>query len=92
MVEDFKSINDLYKRVKPALEAKLSEAIRTGYKNIKITDIWNYLIENKWKKSNNLMLSDVVDNILNTDLESIDNYVKEKENKPQDYNDDIAIF
>ncbi len=92
MVEDFKSINDLYKRVKPALEAKLSEAIRTGYKNIKITDIWNYLIENKWKKSNNLMLSDVVDNILNTDLESIDNYVKEKENKPQDYNDDVAIF
>ena len=38
------------------------------------------------------MLSDVVDNILNTDLESIDNYVKEKENKPQDYNDDVAIF
>ena len=38
------------------------------------------LKENKWKRSNNLSLNDMVSDILNADNEFIDDYFKEKLN------------
>ena len=68
MVEEFKSIEELFERVKPALSTKVFEGRELGFSNIKEMDIWNYLAKNKWKKSNNLMLSDIVNDIFNLDL------------------------
>ena len=64
---EFYSLKDLYLRVDPALTSKRLELERKGYKNIKNIDIWKYLVENKWKQGKDLMLSDIVDDILNTD-------------------------
>lgn len=70
MVEEFKSIEELFDRVKPALEIKVFEGRKFGIQ-VKEIDIWNYLVNNKWKFANNLMLSDIVNDILNLDLNNM---------------------
>lgn len=77
---EFKSEQELYDRLKPALEAKLTELKNNSYGYLKIEDIWNYLKETKWRDSNNLVLSEMVSDILNSDNELIDDYFKEKLN------------
>ena len=74
---EFKSVIDLYKRVKPALNSKIKELKREKYDYIKEEDIWNYLIKNKWIEANGLVLCDVVNDILNSENEKIDEFVKE---------------
>lgn len=75
---EFSDVKELYKRLRPALNTKASEMHRDGYAYIKPDDIWNYLKEIKWKKSHNLSLYEMVNNILNTDNYEIDMYLKEK--------------
>ncbi len=77
---EFKSEQELYDRLKPALEAKLTELKNNSYGYLKIEDIWNYLKETKWRDSSNLVLSEMVSDILNSDNELIDDYFKEKLN------------
>ena len=74
----FSSKEELYNRVKPALNAKAVELHRLGYSYIQAVDIWNYLIEVKWTKSKDLMLSDIVDDIMHTEAKKIDEYLKGK--------------
>ena len=74
---EFNSLKELYERLKPALNTKKREFIRNKIDYIKEEDIWNYLRDYKWKKSNNLLLYQMVDDILNTDIVLIDGYVKE---------------
>lgn len=59
---EFKNLNDLYNRILPALSFKKREIKRQG---IEITekDIFNDL-KIKWSKSNNLTLSDIVEDIM----------------------------
>lgn len=78
---EFSSLEELYNRLKPALRTKRRELKENGYGYLKIEDIWNYLKENKWKRSNNLSLNDMVSDILNADNEFIDDYFKEKLNE-----------
>ncbi len=75
---EFSSQEELFKRVKPALNSKKSELDKLGYTYINIMDIWNYLIENKWRSSNNLMLSDIVNDILHVSSDKLDKYLKDK--------------
>ena len=75
---EFNSVNELYKRIEPALRTKKGEMERIGFSYIKEEDIWNYLKEIKWKQSINLSLAEMVDDILNTDELIIDSYLKEK--------------
>ena len=75
---EFNSLEELYNRLRPALLTKLSDLKANGYGYLKIEDIWNYLKENKWKSSHDLMLSDMVSDILNSDNALIDDYFKEK--------------
>ena len=75
---EFSSKEELYQRIKPALSAKLNELKRLGYSYIHDVDIWNYLIQTKWCKSKDLMLSDIVDDIFQLREKEIDNYIKEK--------------
>lgn len=78
MNEEFSTEKDLYERLKPALRTKKTELKEYGYGYLKIEDIWNYLKEKKWTKSNNLSLNDMVSDILNADNEFIDDFFKEK--------------
>lgn len=75
---EFSNKEELYKRVIPALKAKKAFLERDGYVYIKEIDVWNYLIQDKWVKSHNLMLCDIVDDILNVDNKEIDDYLKRK--------------
>lgn len=75
---EFSSKEELFQRVKPALNAKVGELHRFGYTYINQMDVWNYLIENIWIKSKDLMLSDIVSDILHTDNNKIDAYLKSK--------------
>ena len=79
---EFSTLKDLYLRVEPALTAKRVELERLGYSNIENVDIWKYLVESKWKNGKDLMLSDIVDDILNTDCSLF-------ENKDNSLDDDI---
>lgn len=75
---EFNDVKQLYKRLTPALNAKVTELRRNDLDYIKKEDIWNYLKINKWSKANNLLLYQMVDDILNLDCDVIDGYVKER--------------
>lgn len=77
---EFNSLEELYKRLKPALTTKTDEIKRQGYTYIKEEDVWNYLKEVKWKTSVNLSLYEMVSDILNLESEKIDSYLKDKLN------------
>lgn len=74
----FNSKEELYTRVRPALNAKLQELRRLNYPAISEEDIWNYLSETKWSKSKGLMLSDIVSDIIHLDNRKINAYIENK--------------
>ena len=75
---DFANLKDLYDRVTPALKSKKDELTRLGCEYVNELDIWNYLKNNKWKNSYNLLLYQMVDDILNIDNLLIMDYYKDK--------------
>ncbi len=92
---EFSSKEELYQRVTPALKAKKAELNREGYTYIMEADVWNYLIQEKWTKSHNLMLCDIVDDILRTDNQLIDAYLKRKlesTSRTQYFDKDLEIL
>lgn len=78
---EFNSKEELYKRVKPALEAKKVELNRLGIKRVKIEDIWDYLVLIKWSHSRELMLSDIVSDILHLDNKRFNSYLRAKKTR-----------
>ena len=74
---EFENSKELFERLKPALVSKQTELKNNGYSYIHLIDIWDYLIANKWKQANNLSLYEMVSDILSSDNELIDDYVKE---------------
>ena len=90
---NFDSIEQLYKRVYPALKSKVKELKRNGINYIKEVDVWNCLIELRWKNTKGLLLSDVVDDILNTSNDTFDQYIKNEMKKiKSDANMNIEII
>ncbi len=85
MDNTFKTIDDLYKRLKPALYSKVVELKRMGLDYIKEEDIFNYLLESSWSKKDNLSISELTNEILYLDKNLITSYVmkllKETERK-----------
>lgn len=75
---EFHSSEELYKRVHPALTSKVREFRRNKITFVKEEDIWNYLIETKWRGGRGLELFNIVDDILNTNNKEIEDYVTEK--------------
>lgn len=63
----FTSMEDLYKRLLPALRSKKKMLRQNGYGYIKLRDIWDALRILKWHMGSGLMLSDLVDDILHTE-------------------------
>ena len=73
---EFNSIKELYDRLRPALNTKLTELKRNDLDYIRAEDIWNYLRITKWENAKNLLLYQMVDDILNLDNYEIDEFVK----------------
>lgn len=65
----FKTEEELKERVKPALEIKKENLNKQGV-NVTIDEIWFYLKQNKWTKSINLTLNQVVNDILKLEYKS----------------------
>ena len=74
----FKTLNELYERLLPALRSKKKELTNNGYNYIHEEDIWNYLKLNVWKNNTNLTLDKMVDDILNTKNSEFDDYMKKQ--------------
>lgn len=77
-MQSFKTKEDLYERITPALNVKLNELKRLNYFNIKKEDIWNYLSYEKWSKAHGLTLSDIVRDIIHLDNNKLYNYTLKK--------------
>lgn len=77
---EFKSLSELYSRIRPALISKNNDLKRKGINYIKEEDIWNYLKASKWIKTSNLSLADMVNDIFSLNDDMIEKYVKDKMN------------
>lgn len=73
----FKSLNELYNRLLPALVSKKKSLHKDGFNYIHEEDVWNCCKDVIWNKSQNLGLYNMVDDILNTDNCVFDEYLKE---------------
>ena len=71
----FKTQKELYSRVKPALDAKISEFRMKKIDYIKAKDIWNYLSINSWKNAESLDLAKMVSDIFAVSEEDMKNFV-----------------
>ena len=94
MNEEFKSLSELYDRVRPALYSKLKEIHRLGFKMVSEIDIWNYLVDNSWKNRTNLELFELISDILHVDNYIIyeyvmNNYKKYKEKEEAKLDDSL---
>ena len=81
MDEKFDSLESLYNRLLPALRSKEKELHQNHMIYIKKEDVWDYLRVTKWNKGVNLTLFDMVDDILNTNNDLIDSYVRRTRNE-----------
>ena len=68
---EFTSQQELYQKLQPVFNVKKRLIQNTKYKDITNQEIWNYLIKTKWKQAYNLTISDIVNDIITLDLESI---------------------
>lgn len=86
-MEDFRfnTVEELYKKLYPALKTKANDLRRKNINYIKEEDIWNYLRKNYWNKPNKLSLSDMVSDILSTPDYELEDYVSFKfQNKAEE--------
>lgn len=77
------SLEELYRKLKPALRSKVNDLNRIGIGYINASDIWNYLKNNVWCKSVNLTLADMVNDIMTLDSMVIANYIKINKEKEE---------
>lgn len=85
---EFNNIEELKKRITPALKTKIKELKNNNYNLITEEDIWNYLKKYKWKTSKNLTLYDIINDILKINNDDIEEFVikrreQDDESKPR---------
>ena len=86
-MDGFTSLEELYKRVTPALNCKLKDLNRIGINYIQKADIWNYLKKHVWCKKSGLTLGDIVNDIMtvtNTELQTYVQNLLADEKRPTD--------
>ena len=79
-VPKFKSMQDLYQRLMPALKLKVEEVKRLKL-NIEEQDVWNYLMHNVWNNKKDIRIHEMVDDILNLDSLKLEIYLKKLRNE-----------
>jgi len=72
---EFTTQKELYLKLLPVFTVKKRLISITKYKHITNEFIWSYLIETKWKKSYDLSLSDIVNDIITVDIDKVNNYI-----------------
>ncbi len=77
----FNTVDELYKKLLPALNTKVNNLKRKYINYITEKDIWQYLTQNYWKNSNKLTLSDMVNDILTTPDYILEEFKQTKTNK-----------
>ncbi len=76
---EYKNEEELFYSLKGAFNVKL-RLIKDNYDYITSMDIWNYLKINKWIKTKNLSISEMVNDIIEVDIEKVDIFIKSKVN------------
>lgn len=64
---NFSSVEELKRRLMPALRLRKRELKRQNY-HMSEEEIWNYFVTNYWKQSIQLSLAKMVDDILNREI------------------------
>lgn len=75
MEKSFKTLEELYDYIRPALYSKKEELNKLGLDYAKEEDIWNYLSEHDWSKSRDLSIFDMVSDIMNLDKDKLESYL-----------------
>lgn len=86
---EFSSAAELYKRVEPALYSKVKEMKRMGFRYVTEKDVWNYLVDAKWKKKVNLELHELISDILYEDNYVINSFVMKRLEKLKNEDEDM---
>lgn len=81
-MEDINNLEELYNKLLPVLTTKINEMKLRHINYITELDIWNCLAK-KWAKKTNLTFSEMVSDILNTNNNFFEEYIKENR-KEQD--------
>ncbi len=55
-------------KLAPALQSKCEEFILLGFKEVSPSELWNYLLAKKWKKKENKMLHELVNDIMSVNI------------------------
>ena len=76
---EYNNLTELYKALLPAFNVKQRLLSITIYHNLTNQDIWKYLAVNKWRRSNDLTIADMVNDIIMIDAKEIINYKGEKQ-------------
>ena len=63
----FKTIEELYQRVYPALRIKAKDMKLEKLAFVDERSLWNYFCNKKWKIQKSITLGEMIDDILNTD-------------------------
>ena len=74
---EFKTKEELYQHVLPALKSKKRELTQLGFPYIQEEDIWNYFIKEKWSQAKDLQLSDIVSDIMHADGKMIERFIRD---------------
>lgn len=75
---EFRSKEELYQRIHPALSAKKSELKRMGYYYLNERDIWEFLSTTVFPRTKGLTLADIVSEIMHVEGIQLDKYIKSK--------------
>ena len=68
---EYENQKELYIALLPAFNVKRRLSSITKYPNTKNSDIWYYLVENKWRHSVGLTISDMVNDIIMVDINDV---------------------
>ncbi len=77
-MDEYRSQEELFRGLIPAMNVKLRLFLNTDYHYITKEDIWNYLKEKKWQSSIGLTLGEMVNDIIHVEGKEIDCYLKNK--------------
>lgn len=90
MEYEFKTLQELYNKIRPALTSKIGEFKKLGMNYITEADIWNYLTKTKWVNAKELTLSEMVSNVFNSKCDDIFDFIMKsitKDIRKPDFND-----
>ena len=72
---EYTSQKELYLKLLPVFKVKNRLIQKSNYKNLTNENIWHYLSKEKWSKSHNLTISDIVNDIITVELDKVNKYI-----------------